>query len=53
MQLTPKDLLPPATMGSVAIACGLAMSILVPLLGALPSAIRAVRVPLVDGLRDA
>ena len=53
VQLTPKDLLPPATMGSIAIAAGLAMSVLVPLLGALPSALRAVRVPLVDGLRDA
>ena len=53
VQLTPKDLLPPATMGTVAIAAGLAMSMLVPLLGALPSAIRAVRVPLVEGLRDA
>jgi putative ABC transport system permease protein len=53
VQLTPKDLLPPATMGSIAIAAGLAMSVLVPLLGALPSALGAVRVPLVDGLRDA
>jgi ABC-type lipoprotein release transport system permease subunit len=39
-------------MGWFAMACGIVTSIVVPLAGALPSAIAAVRTPLVEGLRD-
>jgi ABC-type lipoprotein release transport system permease subunit len=52
VQLAPPDLLQPAKIGIASIIAGLAVGILVPLLGAVPSALSAVRVPLVEGLRD-
>lgn len=52
VQLTPRGMLPPTTIGRVAVLCGLAISIVVPLFGSIPSARRSVRMPLVDGLRD-
>lgn len=54
VQLAPgsAEVLPPVTVGTVPIVVGLAASILMPLAGALPSAIAAVRVPLAKALRD-
>jgi putative ABC transport system permease protein len=43
----------PATkFGPTAVAIGLAVSIMVPLIGTLPSSLAAIRVPLVEGLRQ-
>jgi putative ABC transport system permease protein len=44
--------LPSAPLSPIAIGAGLLVSILIPMIGALPSAIAAVRRPLVDGLRE-
>jgi ABC-type lipoprotein release transport system permease subunit len=52
LQLAPPDLLAPAKIGIASIIAGIAVGIVVPLLGAVPSALSAIRVPLVDGLRD-
>jgi putative ABC transport system permease protein len=49
--LAPPELLRPTFIGPEAIVAGLAISIIVPVLGALPSAMLAVRIPIVDGLR--
>jgi putative ABC transport system permease protein len=51
MRLTPKEI-PPAKLDAISIAAGMAVAVIVPLLGSLPSALAAVRVPLVDGLRE-
>jgi ABC-type lipoprotein release transport system permease subunit len=55
VQLTPgsSQLLKPVKVGIPGIAAGLAMSVLVPLAGVLPSAIGSVRKKLVEALRDA
>lgn len=54
VQLTPGEaqLLPPVTLGWPGMAAGIAASIIVPLIGALPSALASVRTPLVEALRD-
>ena len=52
VQLTPSGM-PPTTIGLSAFLGGAIISIAVPLIGAVPSARAAVRMPLVDGLRDA
>jgi putative ABC transport system permease protein len=51
VQLTPSGM-PPTTIGWFAMACALAVAVAVPLIGSIPSALSAVRTPLVDGLRD-
>jgi len=54
VQLTPgsERLLQKVTLTPLAIACGFVLSILIPLAGAVPAAIAAIRMPLVDALRD-
>ena len=52
VRLVEGPLLDTVTITPVAMASGLIVSILVPLLGSLPSALAAVRLPLVEGLRD-
>ncbi|MDB4956960.1 MAG: hypothetical protein JWO36_4529 [Myxococcales bacterium] len=54
VQLTPGDsqLLKPVEIGRLGIAFGLITSVLVPIAGALPSALAALRMPLVKALRD-
>lgn len=54
MQLTPgaDRLLQKVTLSWFSVGCGLVVSILVPLAGALPAAVAAVRMPLVEALRD-
>jgi putative ABC transport system permease protein len=54
VQLTPGEaqLLPPVTLGAPGIVAGIAVAIVVPLIGALPSAVASVRTPLVQALRD-
>ena len=44
--------LPSAPLSPIAIGVGLLVSVTIPLIGALPSALAAVRRPLVDGLRE-
>ena len=51
LRLTPKGM-PPAALDMLSIGAGIAVAIIVPLIGSLPSAVAAVRVPLVDGLRE-
>jgi ABC-type antimicrobial peptide transport system permease subunit len=45
-------LLPTAPLSMIAIGAGLLVSITIPMIGALPSAVAAVRRPLVEGLRE-
>ena len=55
IDLTPAgggQLLPPVTLGTAGIASGIVASMLVPLVGALPSTLASARMPLVHALRD-
>jgi putative ABC transport system permease protein len=52
LKLDPGGGLPPAKINFLALAAGMVVSIVVPLAGSVPAAHAAVRVPLVDGLRE-
>ena len=54
LQLTPGEaqLLAPVRIGRLGIVTGLVISAVLPVLGMLPSALSAVRMPLIDALRD-